>query len=133
MIIPTVLAKLTQRTKRSRIRRKEGNMNEKQKEQARLRKQKQRDIIKENSVTSNTVTLDSVTLLNRPNGEPYNPDEIWEGQPRYVGPFSDGQVLDRKTVPLPAFNPPVGGFIPNKVGVGAGVKPADNWKVNGNA
>jgi len=76
-------------------------MDEKQKEQARLRKQRHRDKEQQKSVTSNTVTLDSVTLLNRPNGVPYNPNEMWEGQLRYVGPFTDGQVLDRKTVPLP--------------------------------
>ncbi|KKL59806.1 hypothetical protein LCGC14_2211700, partial [marine sediment metagenome] len=88
---------------------------EKQKEQARLRKQRQRDKEQQKSVTSNTVTLDSVTLLNRPNGVPYNPNGIWEGQFRYVGPFTDGPALNRKTFPLPYFNPKVGGFTPNKI------------------
>lgn len=72
----------------------------KQKEANRLIKQKSREGVTK-GVTSEGVTDQGVTLLNRPNGEPYNPDEIWGGQPRYIGPLSDGQVLDRMTVPAP--------------------------------
>ncbi len=37
---------------------------------------------------------------HRTNGEPYNPEELLpDGRKRYLGPFSDGQVLDRLTVP----------------------------------
>lgn len=71
-------------------------------EQTRERVKRYRE--RKNSVTSGSVTSSSVT---RPNmmGEDgpiwkeneYNPEEIWEGQPRYIGPFTDGQVLDRKT------------------------------------
>ena len=45
------------------------------------------------------------TLLSRPNGKDYDPSEkiynhpIYnDGTPRYLGPLSDGQVLDRLTV-----------------------------------
>ena len=86
---------------------------EKQKEANRLAKQKSRQGVTK-GVTSEGMTGQGVTLLNRPNGEPYNPDEIWQGSKRYIGPFSDGQVLDRTTVPLPGFKLPVGGFTPNK-------------------
>lgn len=38
-------------------------------------------------------------MLTRPNGEPYNPAELLsDGRARYLGPFHDGQVLDRLTV-----------------------------------
>ncbi len=90
-------------------------MNEKQKEQARLRKQNQRDRERGNSVTSESVTHGSVTLLKRPNGHDYNPDELMpDGSKRYVGPFTDGQVLDRTTVPLPNRELPVPRFTPVK-------------------
>lgn len=38
-----------------------------------------------------------VTLLHRPNGLDYSPNEIWDGRLRYLL-LSDGQVLDRNTV-----------------------------------
>ena len=48
---------------------------------------------------------DNVTLLSRPNGPDYNPTEKLYNNPhytngtlRYLGPLSDGQVLDRLTV-----------------------------------
>ena len=80
------------------------------KEQTRLRVERYRN--KQKSVTSDSVTSPSVTLLTRPNMmeedgpimkmNMYNPDELMpDGSKRYVGPFTDGQVLDRKTVPLP--------------------------------
>lgn len=51
---------------------------------------------------SNTIkTSGSNILLKRPNGADYNPDETMPGgTKRYVGPFSDGQVLDRLAIPL---------------------------------
>ncbi|KKN29275.1 hypothetical protein LCGC14_0845810 [marine sediment metagenome] len=97
-------------------------MNEKQKEQARLRKQNQRDRERGNSVTLDSVTS-SVTRPNRmgANGmiemveNEYNPDELMpDGSKRYVGPFSDGCVLDRTTVPLPNLTLPVPKFTPVK-------------------
>lgn len=90
-------------------------MEEKQKEKARLRKQRQRDRIKKEGVTLESVTAPSVTLLERPNGAPYNRDEMWQGLPRYIGPYTDGQVLDRKTVPLPNRTLPRPRFTPNNV------------------
>ena len=87
-------------------------------------KEKQREYNKERmrvTRTGNTKagnTGQGMTLLKRPNRmgadgpemveNDYNPDEMWQCQPRYVGPFTDGQVLDRTTVP----NLPVGGFTP---------------------
>ena len=45
---------------------------------------------------------EGITLLERPNGAPYNPDELLsDGSKRYMGPFFDGQVLDRTTVATP--------------------------------
>ena len=48
----------------------------------------------------------NVTLLSRPNGNDYDPTEKLYNNPhypdgtfRYLGPLSDGQVLDRLTVP----------------------------------
>ena len=45
------------------------------------------------------------TLLSRPNGADYDPTEklynnphYVDGTPRYLGPMTDGQVLDRLTV-----------------------------------
>ena len=76
------------------------------KEQARIRKQRQRDRERGDSVTSNSVTPQSVTLLPRPNGEDYDPNELLpDGSKRYLGPFSDGQVLDRLTVSEPGYLP----------------------------
>lgn len=50
-------------------------------------------------VTLQGVTGQGVTLLHRPNGEDYNPNELLpDGRKRYLGPFHDGQVLDRTTV-----------------------------------
>ncbi len=78
------------------------------KEQTRERVKRYRD--RQKSVTQGSVTQGSVTLLHRPNrlgdnGLPetvdnlYNPEEMLEdGRKRYLGPFSDGQVLDRLTV-----------------------------------
>ncbi len=41
-----------------------------------------------------------ITLLTRPNGHDYDPDErLSDGRKRYLGPLSDGQVLDRMTLP----------------------------------
>ncbi|KKK63567.1 hypothetical protein LCGC14_2992970 [marine sediment metagenome] len=44
----------------------------------------------------------STKLLKRKNGDPYDPNEQWfDGKwemLRYLGPYSDGQVLDRTTV-----------------------------------
>ena len=80
---------------------------DKAREQARLRKQRQRDKTKGNSVTLGSVTSPSVTsLLHRPNGEDYNPNELSGGRKRYLGPLSDGQVLDRLTVPEPSRHIP---------------------------
>ena len=42
-----------------------------------------------------------ITLLHRPNGPDYDPEELLpDGSKRYMGPFTDGQVLDRTTVDL---------------------------------
>lgn len=60
---------------------------EKQREQARLRKQRQRDKERVESVTSQSVTSQSVTEV-----------EMFEGKPRYLV-LSDGQVLDRANQP----------------------------------
>jgi len=59
-------------------------------------------------VTHKDVTLiahTGVTLLHRPNGADYDPEEKLynsqyynEGTPRYLVPLSDGQVLDRLSV-----------------------------------
>ena len=64
---------------------------EKERESARIRKQRQR---------SRPVDVTPFgKLLSRPNGEPYNPEELLpDGRKRYLGPFSDGQVLDRLSV-----------------------------------
>ena len=63
-------------------------------------------------VTEQGVTGEGVTLLHRPNSMndkgdiitgdfPYNPEELMpDGTKRYMGPFSDGQVLDNTTVGL---------------------------------
>lgn len=38
-------------------------------------------------------------MLSRPNGADYDPNEMLpDGRYRYLGPLSDGQVLDRMTV-----------------------------------
>jgi len=39
------------------------------------------------------------TLKPRSNGDDYNPDEMLDGRKRYLGPFTDGRVLDRLSVP----------------------------------
>ena len=50
-------------------------------------------------VTDKVKTI--VTLLKRPNGADYDPEELMtNGEKRYMGPFSDGQVLDNTTVGL---------------------------------
>ena len=84
---------------------------EQTREAARLRKQKQRERdtnVTQGDVTPQNVTrnvTDNVTLLHRPNGPDYDPTEKLynnrhypNGTPRYLGPLSDGQVLDRLTV-----------------------------------
>ena len=66
-----------------------------QREKTASRVKRYRD--KQKSVTEEGVTSSKgqgVTLLKRPNGEPYNPDEMLHGRRRYLGPFSDGQVLE---------------------------------------
>ena len=75
---------------------------EKERESARIRKQRQR---------SRPVDVTPFgKLLSRPNGEPYNPEELLpDGRKRYLGPFSDGQVLDRLSVSDP--------IVPNKVNI----------------
>ena len=40
----------------------------------------------------------SATLLKRKNGDPYDPCETYGDGLRYLGPYSDGQVLDRTTI-----------------------------------
>lgn len=86
-------------------------MDDKQREQAKLRKQRQRDKERDISVTSDSVTgqsvtksgrdKGSVTLLSRPNGADYDPNEtLLDGRLRYLM-LSDGQVLDRMTVDRP--------------------------------
>lgn len=49
--------------------------------------------------------IGGVNMLSRPNGADYNPNERLYNSPhypdgtlRYLGPLSDGQVLDRLTV-----------------------------------
>ncbi len=80
---------------------------EQAREAARLRKQKQRlsrpDVPPDNVTPS--LSPDVTPLLHRPNGVDYNPEELIYGNPyyedgtkRYLGPLSDGQVLDRLTV-----------------------------------
>lgn len=74
-------------------------------------KKKQREAVKKavakhrEGITKEGITgdkLQGITLLHRSNGEDYNPDELLpDGRKRYLGPFSDGQVLDRLTVPEP--------------------------------
>ena len=66
-------------------------------EQARLRKRKQRDILRENSVTSDSVTQESVTAsyVEGLDGRTY---QSLPERPRYLE-LSDGQVLDRLKVP----------------------------------
>lgn len=67
---------------------------DKAKEQAKERMRRYRG----KGVTSEGVTGQGVTLLHRPNGADYNPDELLpDGRKRYLGPFHDGQVLDRTT------------------------------------
>ena len=56
-------------------------------------------------VTSQGVTEKGVTLLKRPNGEDYDPGEMLGNRPRYMM-MSDGQVLDRKTLPYVVDIPP---------------------------
>lgn len=74
---------------------------EAQREAARLRKQRQRSRL---DVTPSDVTP-SVKLMSRPNGPDYNPDETLPGgEKRYLGPFTDRQVLDRLSVPEPVLN-----------------------------
>ena len=72
---------------------------EKKREQTRERVKRYRN----KDVTHSDVTQ-GVTLLSRPNGADYDPNEklynhpfYREGLPRYLGPLSDGQVLDRLT------------------------------------
>ena len=56
---------------------------------------------RDKGVTEQGVTGKGVTLLQRPNGADYNPEELMpDGTLRYMGPFTDGQVLDNKTVGL---------------------------------
>jgi len=56
-------------------------------------------------ITGQGITQENVNpdvILHRPNGADYNPNELLpDGRKRYLGPFSDGQVLDRLTVPGP--------------------------------
>ncbi len=78
----------------------------KQKEANKEASQRQRD--KTKGMTPEGMTGQGMTLLKRPNmmgddgplwkDNDYDPNELWEGQLRYVGPFSDRQVLDRATV-----------------------------------
>ncbi len=94
------------------------------KEQTRLRVERYRD--KQKSVTSDSVTSPSVTLLKRPNRmgangmiemveNEYNPAELMpDGSKRYIGPFTDGMVSDRTTLPLPNRELPVPRFTPVK-------------------
>ena len=74
---------------------------EQAKEAARMRKQKQRS----HPIMSHPNVTPEVMLLSRPNGTDYNPAEklydnpyYIDGTLRYLGPMSDGQVLDRLTV-----------------------------------
>jgi len=54
--------------------------------------------VKRHRALQKGVTSEGVTLLKRPNGADYNPDETMsDGTKRYMGPFSGGQVLDRLT------------------------------------
>ena len=84
-------------------------MDDKQREQARLRKQKQRDILRRNSVTSEERDIPSVTSFK--DGIEYVPASYVEGlkgrryeslpeRPRFLT-LSDGQVLDRLSQPQP--------------------------------
>ena len=81
---------------------------EKARESARERQKKHRQGVTGEGVT-NINKEDNVTpqMLHRPNGEDYNPDELLkDGRKRYIGPLSDGQVLDRLTVsPLDKYLP----------------------------
>ena len=62
---------------------------------------------RQKGITSGGITEEKsqgITLLSRPNGEPYDPSELAaDGRKRYMGPLSDGQALDRLTVTIPGF------------------------------
>ena len=56
---------------------------------------------RDKGVTEQGVTGEGVTLLKRPNGADYDPDELMaDGEKRYMWPYSDGQVLDNTTAGL---------------------------------
>uniref|UniRef100_A0A6M3KY12 Uncharacterized protein n=1 Tax=viral metagenome TaxID=1070528 RepID=A0A6M3KY12_9ZZZZ len=66
---------------------------------------KKRSNITEGLTNESPKSKPDVTLLHRPNGPDYDPAEklynnrhYKNGTPRYLGPLSDGQVLDRLTV-----------------------------------
>ena len=72
-------------------------------EQARLRKRRQRD---KESVTSDSVTSPSVTMVPASYVEGHN-GRMYQSlpeRPRYLE-LSDGQVLDRWSQPIPTFTP----------------------------
>jgi len=82
-------------------------MDDKQREQARLRKQKQRDILRRDSVTSGERDIPSVTFKD---SVEYVPASYVEGLSRTYQnlpertrflKLSDGQVLDRLNQPEP--------------------------------
>ena len=72
---------------------------EKQKQANREAKQRQRQGMTKGAMDG--MTSVGMTLLKRPNGADYDPDELMaDGTLRYIGPFTDGQVLDNTTVGL---------------------------------
>ena len=76
---------------------------EEQKKANREAKQRQRQGMTKGAMDGMTSVgmTRAVTLLKRPNGADYDPDELMSnGEKRYMGPFSDGQVLDNTTVGL---------------------------------
>lgn len=98
-------------------------MEEKQREQARLRKQKQRDKERDKSVTVGERDINSVTFF-RDGVEMVPPLGDLPERPRYHV-LSDGQVLDRASLPsvsfvgmsgsrLRAFSNLFNSFTPNK-------------------
>ena len=77
-------------------------MDEKQRKQARLRKQKQRDKKKENSVTLGSVTQERDIEMVPAMYTIYRNGDIVKllpERPRYLE-LSDGQVLDRASAPV---------------------------------
>jgi len=49
-------------------------------------------------ITQQGITEKGITLLKRPNGDDYDPNEMLGNRPRYMV-MKDGQVLDRQTLP----------------------------------